>query len=313
MSIDDESVTTLEDLRGDLAQRYKRTPTGGSSIDSAIAEADMAALDRDGYVIWENLLSAEECAHIRQTVRPWLGHTGRNSFEGRRTQRIYSVLSRTRACDRLVDHPRVLAALDRLLMPNYLLSALQAINIQPGEAAQLAHHDDGFYPIPRPRAPLAAATIWAIDDFTADNGATVLYPGSHRWGKRRPDSDDEALPVVMPAGSCVFFVGTLWHGGVPTTPPTSGWPSPLNTVSRGCGRWRPIRCRCRATSRARSPTTSAACSATASTRRSSATSMACIRCGCWDLVPTHRCRAASPPRTIRLCKNGPICRDHSTS
>ncbi|MCA2319449.1 phytanoyl-CoA dioxygenase family protein [Mycobacterium intracellulare] len=213
MSIDDESVTTLEDLRGDLAQRYKRTPTGGSSIDSAIAEADMAALDRDGYVIWENLLSAEECAHIRQTVRPWLGHTGRNSFEGRRTQRIYSVLSRTRVCDRLVDHPRVLAALDRLLMPNYLLSALQAINIQPGEAAQLAHHDDGFYPIPRPRAPLAAATIWAIDDFTADNGATVLYPGSHRWGRRRPGSGDEALPVVMPAGSCVFFVGTLWHGG----------------------------------------------------------------------------------------------------
>ena len=98
-------------------------------------------------------------------------------------------------------------------MPNYLLSALQAINIQPGEAAQLAHHDDGFYPVPRPRDPLAAATIWAIDDFTADNGATVLYPGSHRWGKRRPGPDDEAVPVVMPAGSCVFFVGTLWHGG----------------------------------------------------------------------------------------------------
>lgn len=213
MSIDDESVTTLEDLRGDLAQRYKRTPTGGSSVDSAIVGADMAALDRDGYVIWENLLSTEQCAQIRETVRPWLGHTGRNSFEGRRTQRVYSVLSRTRVCDRLVDHPRVLAVLDRLLMPNYLLSALQAINIQPGEAAQLAHHDDGFYPVPRPRAPLAAATIWAIDDFTADNGATVLYPGSHRWGKRRPGPDDEAIPVVMPAGSCVLFVGTLWHGG----------------------------------------------------------------------------------------------------
>ena len=81
-------------------------------------------------------------------------------------------------CDRLVDHPRVLAVLDRLLMPNYLLSALQAINIQPGETAQLAHHDDGFYPIPRPRAPLAAATIWAVDDFTADNGATVVTPAA---------------------------------------------------------------------------------------------------------------------------------------
>ncbi|OBK14948.1 phytanoyl-CoA dioxygenase family protein [Mycobacterium asiaticum] len=213
MTIDDESVTTLEDLRGDLAQRYRWTPTSGNSVDSAVVDADMAALDRDGYVIWENLLSDEQCRRIRDEVRLWLGHTGRNSFEGRRTQRIYSVLSRTRVCDRLVDNPRVLAVLDRLLMPNYLLSALQAINIQPGESAQLPHHDDGFYPVPRPRAPLAAATIWAIDDFAADNGATVLYPGSHRWGKRRPGPDDEAMPVVMPAGSCVFFVGTLWHGG----------------------------------------------------------------------------------------------------
>lgn len=213
MSIDDDPVTTLEDLRGDLAGRYKWTPSGGASVDPAIVDADMAALDSDGYVIWENLLDADECERIRDEVGPMLAHTGRNSFEGRRTQRIYSVLSRTRVCDRLVDHPRVLAVLDRLLMPNYLLSALQAINIQPGESAQLPHHDDGFYPIPRPRAPLAAATIWAIDDFTADNGATVLYPGSHHWGARRPGPDDPALPVVMPAGSCVFFVGTLWHGG----------------------------------------------------------------------------------------------------
>ena len=213
MNNDDESVITLEDLKGDLASRYKQIASSGSSVDSAIVEADSAALDRDGYVIWENLLDTEDCRQIREVVRPWLEHTGRNSFEGLRTQRIYSVLSRTRVCDRLVDNPRVLAVLDQLLMPNYLLSALQAINIQPGEIAQLAHHDDGFYPIPRPRAPLTAATIWAIDDFTADNGATMVIPGSHRWGQRPPNPEDQAIPVVMPAGSCVFFVGTLWHGG----------------------------------------------------------------------------------------------------
>src|SRR3984957_13891389 len=213
MNPHDKSETTLEDLRGDLALRHKWTPSGGTSVDPAVVEADMAALDRDGYVIWENLLTAEQCGQIRDVVNPWLGHTGRNSFEGRHTQRIYSVLSRTRVCDPLVDNPRVLAVLDRLLMPNYLLSALQAINIQPGEAAQLAHHDDGFYPVPRPREPLAAATIWAIDDFTrppppggrgaaatmwaidaftANSGATVLSPRSHSWGKRRPGPDDEA-------------------------------------------------------------------------------------------------------------------------
>ena len=83
MNLDDKSVTTLEDLKGDLAQRYKRTPTSGRSVDGAIVEADMAALDRDGYVIWENLLTANQCQQIRETVRPWLGHAGRNSFEGR--------------------------------------------------------------------------------------------------------------------------------------------------------------------------------------------------------------------------------------
>src|SRR3984957_17024640 len=228
-----ESDTTLEDLRGDLALRYKWTPSGGTSVDPTVVEADMAALDRDGYVIWENLLSADDCREIREVVRPWLGHTGRNSFEGRRTQRIYSVLSRTRLCDRLVDHPRVLAVLDRLLMANYLLSALQAINIQPGESAQLPHHDDGFYPIPRPRPPLTAATIWAIDDFTADNGATGLFPGSHRWEARPPGPDDAALPVVMPAGSCVFFVGTLWHGGGANT---TDHP-PLAVIAQYCQPW----------------------------------------------------------------------------
>jgi hypothetical protein len=233
MSIDDDPVTTLDDLRGDLARRHRRTPTSGASVAAAIVDADMAALDHDGYVIWENLLSADECRQIRETVGPWLSHTGRNSFEGRSTQRIYSLLSRTRVCDRIVDHPRVLAVLDRLLMANYLLSALQAINIQPGESAQLAHHDDGFYPIPRPREPLAAATIWAIDDFTADNGATVLYPGSHRWGKRRPGPDDPALPVVMPAGSCVLFVGTLWHGGGANTSDTAR----LAVTAQYCQPW----------------------------------------------------------------------------
>ncbi|MGC7286325.1 phytanoyl-CoA dioxygenase family protein, partial [Mycobacteroides abscessus] len=100
----------------------------------------------------------------------------------------------------------------RLFLPNYLLSMLQVINILPGEPAQMLHTDDGFYPIPRPRAALGAATIWAIDDFTADNGATDIIAGSHLWGDKTPKEADRT-PVVMAAGSCVFFLGTLWHGG----------------------------------------------------------------------------------------------------
>lgn len=167
---------------------------------------------RDGYVILPDLLSAEQLLGIRDAVAPLLDRHGRNPFEGHATQRIYSVLNKTRACDVIADHPRVLALLDRLLLPNYLLSMLQVINILPGEKAQMLHTDDAFYPLPRPRKALGAATIWAIDDFTADNGATDIIPGSHLWGDREPNPADRQ-PVVMSAGSCVFFLGTLWHGG----------------------------------------------------------------------------------------------------
>ncbi|MEV6279764.1 phytanoyl-CoA dioxygenase family protein [Nocardia sp. NPDC051832] len=206
-------VSSVVDLAGDLAGKYRRTESSGGTVDPAVVAADLAAVRRDGYVILENLLTPEQLREIRREVQPILDRTGRNNFEGHATQRIYSVLNKTRSCDRIVDHPRVLALLDQLFLPNYLLSMLQVINILPGESAQMLHTDDGFYPLPRPRPALGAATIWAIDDFTADNGATDIVAGSHEWGNHLPPADARRVPVVMPAGSCVFFVGTLWHGG----------------------------------------------------------------------------------------------------
>ena len=209
-------VEKVEDLSGDIAGRYRSTAgTSVAEVDREVVESDLATLERDGYVVVENLISPDVCEEIAASVDPLLGPAGRNVFEGYRTQRLYSVLTKTRVCDRLVEHPRVLALLDRLLMPNYLLSQLQTIRIGPGETAQFLHHDDGMYPLPRPRAALSAATIWAITDFTADNGATVVVPGSHRWDDRKPTDADETVSVVMPAGSVVFFLGTLWHGGGP--------------------------------------------------------------------------------------------------
>ena len=199
-------------LTADLAGTYPRTVSAGQSVDAAVADADLARVQRDGYVILPDLLSAGQLAGMKEAVAPLLDRHGRNPFEGRDTQRVYSVLNKTRACDVIADHPRVLALLDRLLLPNYLLSMLQVINILPGEKAQMLHTDDAFYPLPRPRKALGAAIIWAIDDFTADNGATDIIPGSHLWGEEAPDPADRQ-PVVMSAGSCVFFVGTLWHGG----------------------------------------------------------------------------------------------------
>lgn len=201
-------------LSADLAGTHRRTVSGAAQkVSASIVAADLAAVEAQGYVIIEGLLSADELCVIREAVLPLLQHRGRNEFEGERTQRLYAVLAKTRALDRLVDHPRILALLDALFLPNYLLSQLQVINILPGETAQALHMDDGFYPIPRPRPPLGAATVWAVDDFTATNGATAIVPGSHKWGAERYASIAEAQPALMSAGSVIFYPGTFWHGG----------------------------------------------------------------------------------------------------
>jgi hypothetical protein len=203
------------DLASDLAGTHKATRSEAATlVPREAVERDLAAVQRDGYVIIPGLLSRGECEAIRTAVTPLLDERGRNAFEGNQTQRLYGVLEKTRVVDRLVDHPRVLALLDRMFLPNYLISQVQVINILPGEKAQPLHYDDGFYQVPRPRPALGAATVWAIDDFTADNGATTLVPESHGWsGARVPGAQDPRVQAIMPAGSVVFYPGTLWHGG----------------------------------------------------------------------------------------------------
>ncbi|MDV2079911.1 phytanoyl-CoA dioxygenase family protein [Marinobacter xestospongiae] len=196
----------------DHAKTYQKLQPGPERNTPEI-EKDFETLMRDGYVIIEGLISREACVAIKEEGLALLGQTGRNQFEGHQTQRVYNVLSKTRMTDQLAVHPRILGLMDRLFEPGFLLSQSQIINILPGEAPQGLHHDDAFYRLPRPRQPLGAATVWAIDDFTEDNGATVIIPGSHRWGSDRVAQRSEAIPAVMPAGSVIFFLGTTWHGG----------------------------------------------------------------------------------------------------
>jgi ectoine hydroxylase-related dioxygenase (phytanoyl-CoA dioxygenase family) len=198
----------------------RRLPT---SFDLA---GHLERLDRDGLTIIEDFMNLDQIARFREALRPWLGtYLGRNSFEGRSTERIYTLVGRGAVFEEIAADPRLLAVLDRLLMPNYLLSADHAIRIHPGEKAQDLHFDDSFYPFPRPRPAISISTIGAIDAFTAENGGTVMYPGSHKWPLRRWRDLHDALArgestadsrsvihLTMPAGAICIFQGTLIHG-----------------------------------------------------------------------------------------------------
>jgi len=187
------------------------------------------AYDANGYVVLEGLLNGNQLGEVRDALASLLAHgpSGRNDFEGTKTQRVYTLVARGKVFEWLVEHPVVLSMMDELLLPNYLLTANQAIVIAPGETPQPAHSDDAFYTLPRPRPSVSVSTMWAIDDFTEANGATEVIAGSHRWTDEqlrnlydRDDSDELAphhqaqlRPLIMPAGSCAVFAGTLVHRG----------------------------------------------------------------------------------------------------
>jgi len=205
----------------DHANTHRSTDGSQQEVDPNWVTEQMKRIEEHGYVIIENVLNDEALEMIRRDVVSRLNQRGRNNFEGEATQRLYAVMAKTMVCNPLVEHPRILALLDQVLEPNYLLSQLQVINILPGERGQLLHADDAFYTWPRPRPPLGAATIWAIDAFREDNGSTVVIPGSHRWGVQTPTDEDTRVKAIMPAGSVLFFVGTLWHGGGANTADTA--------------------------------------------------------------------------------------------
>jgi ectoine hydroxylase-related dioxygenase (phytanoyl-CoA dioxygenase family) len=190
-------------------------------------DAHLARLDEDGFTIVENYMSTGQLLRFREGLKPYLGtYRGRNPFEGRATERVYTLVGRGKVYEEIASDHRLLAILDRLLAPTYLLSADHAICIYPGEKAQALHFDDSFYPFPRPRRAISISVIGAIDAFTPENGGTVLYRGSNKWSSERIQALRDVLArgrmsadaecrtqLGMPPGTICVFQGTLLHGG----------------------------------------------------------------------------------------------------
>jgi ectoine hydroxylase-related dioxygenase (phytanoyl-CoA dioxygenase family) len=188
-------------------------------------------LQAQGYAMIPDFLSPEQLSRVNQMYDAMLGsHSGRNNFEGTLTERIYTLVARDRVFQDIAEDARIMALCDALFMPNYLLTANQAIVISPGETPQPWHTDDSFYPIPRPRPMISLSTIVAVEAFTVENGGTEIIPGSHLWdeakisghyhtGDREEDPNfsdrlvGQSVPVEMAAGTCLVFAGTLLHRG----------------------------------------------------------------------------------------------------
>lgn len=167
-------------------------------------------LDRDGYVVLPRHLDAQVLATARAEISSLLESVDFGSgFDGSRTRRVWALLAKTRCIDVAATDPLILDLVDAAIGPGSQFGLTQATQIHPGETAQPLHFDQGIYPLPRDR-DVMITTIWALDDFTAKNGATRIVPRSHHEADPRPTT---AIPVEMPAGSVLIFRGRLFHGG----------------------------------------------------------------------------------------------------
>jgi ectoine hydroxylase-related dioxygenase (phytanoyl-CoA dioxygenase family) len=168
-------------------------------------------LERSGYAVIPGRMDDNDLTAARAELSELLASAGWGSgFDGTRTKRVWALLAKTRCMDQAALDPLVLDAVERAIGPSTQFSITFATQVHPGQDAQVLHFDQGIYPLPRDRDVMLTA-IWALDDFTAGNGATQVVPGSHQPTTGKPDPG-RAVPVEMPAGSVLLFSGRLYHG-----------------------------------------------------------------------------------------------------
>lgn len=211
-----------------------------SEDDWAAVAAICAALHRDGCVVLEHAVSDACCDAVIAEMTPYLDQAGYgDGFLGRATRRAGACVSRSRASRELIQHPLILQLcrgvlgvqllhltreeLSDWLAPGtaqfpFQLSLSQTICIGPDARAapkpQPLHRDGwGFVVDMQQRIENEISTMWALDEFTADNGATRVVLGSHRWSKTRKPVDAEAVQAIMPRGSVVLYLGDCFHSG----------------------------------------------------------------------------------------------------
>ena len=172
----------------------------------------------DGAVIVEGLIGPEVIDRVTDGVMPHINRSPYgDDFTGRRTQRTGALVARVPACRPLVTDRTILDTANRFLGPfttKLLLHLTQTIYIHPGQGAQPLHRDRlawGRY-LPRSVEP-QFNTIWALTDFTAENGATRVVPGSNTWPDEQRAAPDEIGQAEMTAGSVLLYSGSVIHSG----------------------------------------------------------------------------------------------------
>lgn len=184
------------------------------------APEDIAArLAEDGAVVLDRLVDDALMDRLAEELRPSMAatRTGPDEFSGHSTRRTGALIARSETARELVMNEKILATVGKVLghASNFQLHLTQIIAIGPGGEAQPVHRDQwafDFFPFPD-GYEVQCNTIWAMTDFTEENGATRLVPGSHRAGDGLRYSQEDTVSATMQRGSVLLYTGSVYHGG----------------------------------------------------------------------------------------------------
>ncbi len=200
-------------------------PTCSASDDP---DAMYAKLDGAGCLVVHDMASPAQVATVRgeladQMATAKVADDKPDAFYPGITRRVVALMHRSPTMRDLMMHPVTEQLADRHLLPNcskWTLNVTAALEVGPGARDQVLHREEDLYPyFPLPRPNLILASMWAMSDFTADNGGTQLVPGSHRWDADRKAAPDEVVRAEMSAGSVLYWLGGTLHGaGANSTP-----------------------------------------------------------------------------------------------
>ena len=190
-------------------------------------EEIVSALEEQGAVIVDHFLDDDLLARFNAELDPVMAGLDPDRdfvnpavafFFGKQTRHLTAVAAHSRIfAHEILPHPLYEAICDRVLLEgasSVVLNTAHVMDRGPGAERQLLHRDEDVWPhVPRPHPELQLASVIALERFDAENGATCIVPGSHRWPRDRQPEESEVAVAEMDAGSAVVYLGSAIHAG----------------------------------------------------------------------------------------------------
>jgi ectoine hydroxylase-related dioxygenase (phytanoyl-CoA dioxygenase family) len=173
-------------------------------------------LQDQGYCIIRDLIPRTTVSALHDDLRERFSRTpfSEGEFYGSHTKRFGGVLKRSRHAEALVAHPAVLEIANDILGPycdRVQLNLTQALEIHPGSQVQVPHRDQNMWRGPHGEIEYLLNVMWPFTPYTAENGATLVWPGSNHLQDALFLDDQDTIPAEMEPGDALLFLGSTLH------------------------------------------------------------------------------------------------------